>query len=165
METLTAERSQALTVAVNQESPSRLPVRDVDAQSRLNRVGSKLVQVIPDLTCTCRFSFLSASGRNAASFRDGRVYITPALYAQMSTDDLLAAVLAHELAHVATPELRLRPRRRSGLDCEIAADSKGMHYLSAAGYDPQAMRTIIRMVEHEQPPGWARARLASLGEP
>ena len=53
-----------------------------------------------ELDCPCRYFLLDSDDLNAFSL-PGRVYLTRGLYQALAPDDALAAVLAHELAHVA----------------------------------------------------------------
>ena len=99
----------------------------------------------------CRALVEVLSDNNSTAHADGRVIqISYALAAQLS-DDALATVFAHELAHIAL-ESRRRLReagvpngfarefgthRRLARRAEIEADLLSVHLLANAGYDPQ----------------------------
>ncbi len=159
---LETSSGRALTAAMDLETAAGGLWHNRQAEARLDRVGYHIARVIPTLTCTCRFRILDSDRLNAASLHDGHVYITRGLYLRLTKDDLLAAALAHELGHVTTPEAHRRGRPQLDLHDEMAADAKGVRYLAAAGYDTRAMQSVIKIVEKEQPAGWARTRAAAL---
>ena len=76
----------------------------------------------------------------------------------MKTDDSLAAVLAHELAHLAHKD-HFKPRPRGSgeaLQRELAADALGMRFMQAAGIPAEAMVSALRAIEDVQPRGLGR---------
>ncbi len=138
---------------------------DTAATDRIQRVGRALTDRIDDFPVTCRFRLLQSPQKNAYSLSCGCIYITRGLYDQLATDDLLAATLAHELAHVAGRDGRkpcLSPQVQ--LQREIIADRTAVNLLNGSGYRPRSMLTIVKLLEDEQPPGWASRRLAQLRE-
>lgn len=75
-------------------------VRDDDIMQRVNLVGRTLGRYSDRPQLNWRFAVLDSDTINAFSAPDGYVFITKALYDQAPTDDLLAAILAHEIAHI-----------------------------------------------------------------
>ena len=74
--------------------------RNKAAQSYVNLVGRHLARQVERKDVQWRFAVLDTSSINAMAFPGGIVVITRGLYALLSTEDELAAVLAHEIAHV-----------------------------------------------------------------
>lgn len=75
-------------------------VRDADVMRRVNLVGRALARYSDRPDLDWRFGVLASDQVNAFSAPGGYVFITRALYAQATTDDHLAGILAHEIAHI-----------------------------------------------------------------
>ncbi len=75
-------------------------VRDEDIMRRVNLVGLSLARYSDRPELTWRFGVLDSAAVNAFSAPDGYVFITRGLYALADTDDALAAILGHEIAHI-----------------------------------------------------------------
>ena len=121
------------------------PCADPAATARLNAIANRLVRANPALPQRLRIELLGGSSLNAASLPPDRVFITGGLYEALSEDAGLAAVLAHELAHLAAGDhTKGRAASRAALYArEAAADAEATRYLRAAGYRPCAMRSVI----------------------
>lgn len=74
--------------------------RDPDATRRVNLVGNALARYSERPALEWRFGILDSDTVNAFSAPGGYVFITRALYELATTDDLLAGILAHEIAHI-----------------------------------------------------------------
>ncbi len=74
--------------------------RDEDAVDHVNLVGGALARYSKRPELEWRFGILDAESINAFSAPGGYVFITRGLYDQLANDDTLAAVLAHEIAHI-----------------------------------------------------------------
>lgn len=70
------------------------------AQSYVNLVGRNLARQVERKDVTWRFAILDTQSINAMAFPGGIVVITRGLYELLTSEDELAAVLAHEIAHV-----------------------------------------------------------------
>lgn len=138
-------------------------LRDAAAEIRMMGVGSVLAnQMRSELSCEYRL--LGSADVNAFSLPPGRVYITRGLYEQLGDPALLAAVVAHELAHLeAADSLKARGSSAEMLARESAADIRGAEILAQAGFDPAAMTRLVHLVAPYQPADWAAARLRILG--
>jgi Peptidase family M48 len=105
----TPEQSVQLGNLITQQLGGELLVVNNDALTAgLQRIGDRLVQqVSPDVPVHFFLSELPVA--NAFTFPGGRVYVTRKLVALTRSEDELAAVLAHELGHVAAhdPEISL----------------------------------------------------------
>lgn len=108
-------------------------------QVDLVRYGETL-RIVGEPACTSRFEMLSSGMRAAA---DGtRVVIGRKLVETLPEDELLAAALAHELAHnVLGHRARLDAGGRSWSKVKVTereADRLSVWLLANAGYDPEA---------------------------
>jgi predicted Zn-dependent protease len=74
--------------------------RNKAAQSYVNLVGRNLARQAERKDVRWRFAILDTSSINAMAFPGGIVVITRGLYQRLASEDELAAVLAHEIAHV-----------------------------------------------------------------
>ena len=74
--------------------------RNPKVQNYVNLVGRNLARQVERKDVPWRFAVLDTPSVNAMAFPGGIVVITRGLYALLSSEDELAAVLAHEIAHV-----------------------------------------------------------------
>lgn len=138
-------------------------VGDHSTSARLNRIGQELVRTVPELPSRCRFELLDCKQKNAFSLPGGVVYVTRGLYEHLVTDDLLAATVAHELAHLASLDgLEHCRSAKAKLQREISADSRAVRYLRAACVDPAALVAVLGIVSSEHDPKWAEVRISHL---
>jgi predicted Zn-dependent protease len=136
---------------------------DAAAEARMARVLTRLHAGTPTLPDLAQCRLLAALAADAASLPGPRLYVTRGLYAELD-EALLAAALAHELAHLEARD-HFKPRCGSlaeALEREQAADARGVAYLAAAGYAPDAMQQVVRRVASGQPADWPAARCAAL---
>ena len=94
------ERDMGDTVALELIGKYGGLVRDEEITKRVNLVGRSLGRYSDRPQLNWRFAVLDSETINAFSAPDGYVFITKALYEQAPTDDLLAAILSHEIAHI-----------------------------------------------------------------
>ncbi|MHC4698230.1 MAG: M48 family metallopeptidase, partial [Planctomycetota bacterium] len=130
----------------------------------MERVGYRLAIGVPDLRGEYRFRLLGSDRVNAISLPGGYIYITRGLYGKLSSDDLMAAALAHEMAHLASKDhFKARPGEpHRALEKELSADTRAARYLDAAGMSPAALANLVLLIKDAQPPGWAEVRTANL---
>jgi Zn-dependent protease with chaperone function len=76
-------------------------VTDPEMVERVNRVSAALVRAVDRQDLTYHFKILDIPGPNALGIPGGYVYVTKGMMKFVRSDDELAAVLAHELTHVA----------------------------------------------------------------
>jgi beta-barrel assembly-enhancing protease len=74
--------------------------RNPAAQTYVNLVGRNLARQVERKDVTWRFAVLDTPSVNAMAFPGGIVVVTRGLYRLLASEDELAAVLAHEIAHV-----------------------------------------------------------------
>lgn len=75
-------------------------VRDEAITRRLTLVGRSLARYSDRPGLDWRFGLLDSDSINAFSAPDGYVFITRGLYQLADSDDALAAILSHEIAHI-----------------------------------------------------------------
>ena len=76
------------------------PWRNPAVQSYVNLVGRNLARQVERKDVQWRFAVLDTPSINAMAFPGGIVVITRGLYGLLKSEDELAAVLGHEIAHV-----------------------------------------------------------------
>jgi predicted Zn-dependent protease len=74
--------------------------RNPKVQSYVNLVGRNLARQVERKDVTWRFAVLDTPSVNAMACPGGIVVVTRGLYRLLASEDELAAVLAHEIAHV-----------------------------------------------------------------
>jgi predicted Zn-dependent protease len=139
-------------------------IRDAAFEARMARVLRRLTDATPVIAGRYHFRLLKADRLNACSLPGNRVYVTRGLYGRIRSDDQLAAVIAHEIAHLRAKD-HFKPRcddKDAALAREIAADGEAVRYLKRAEFNPQAMMQIVEIIRDVQPPGWAEVRSAAL---
>ena len=134
-------------------------VRDDAAMHRINLVGRALARYSARPELAWRFGVLASDTVNAFSAPDGYVFITQGLYALADSDDALAAILGHEIAHIAdrhalkivergeflsgfSSQLSARSSQVREIDAKMqqfvdASTGKIMETLFTVGFDPQ----------------------------
>lgn len=75
--------------------------KDEALQKRVDRIGSALTAALPEKRYPYQFKVLASSDVNAFAFPGGFIYFYEGILARMPSDDQIAYVLAHELAHAA----------------------------------------------------------------
>lgn len=75
-------------------------IHDPRIIKRINRIGDSLVEVCPRRELTYFFSAVDEDEVNAFAIPGGHIYIYNGMLEELSSDDEVAAVLAHEIAHV-----------------------------------------------------------------
>ena len=139
-------------------------VTDPAEAARVNRVGSVLADVVARRDLAYHFQIVSANDVASVAVPGGWVYVTEGMLAFVRTDDELAAVLGHELAHidhhhyyVAQDEMRHHAGSLFGAtavprgplsgypqDLEQDADLTTVEYLTKTSYSPVAMLTVLQ---------------------
>jgi hypothetical protein len=83
---------------------------DLDTQDYVQSVGLHLVHFALDLpSYDWQFRVLNSEEPNAYALPDGLVYITHGLLTQLDNEAELAAILAHEIGHIATGQVGTTP--------------------------------------------------------
>jgi predicted Zn-dependent protease len=109
-------------------------VHDEKMMRRVNLIGRTLAGFSDRPELTWRFAVLASDSVNAFSAPSGYVFITRGLYKMAADDDALAAVLAHEIAHItARHALKIVARGDflSGASSIAASQSSGVRNAQA----------------------------------
>jgi len=75
-------------------------VEDLNQNSLITEIGNKLAKVSEMREMQFHFRILKEDGPNAFSIPGGYIYVTYDLFDYIQSDDELAGILAHEIAHV-----------------------------------------------------------------
>jgi len=75
-------------------------VKDLKQNSLLKEIGNRLSRASELSEMTFHFKILKIDGPNAFSIPGGYVYVTYDLFDSVQSDDELAGILAHEIAHI-----------------------------------------------------------------
>jgi len=110
-----------------------------------------------------RFDVARNLAPSAFAVGDGYVVLTDGLVSFVRDESQLAAVLAHEMAHVLEGHF-CRPGRRGGRDYQVGtlvqhydaaaeeeADTRAVELLQRAGFDPGAMASLLRCLAESTP--------------
>ena len=160
------EVKQGGQIAHQIESHYRI-INDTAEAARVNHVGSVLAEVVSRRDLTYHFQIVSTNDVASLAVPGGWVYITEGMLQFVRTDDELAAVLGHELAHIdhhhyyiAQDEVRhvmgsffgggtavpRGPLSGYPLDLDVDADSTTVEYLTKTSYSPVAMLTVLQHI-------------------
>jgi Zn-dependent protease with chaperone function len=75
-------------------------VKDLQQNSLLKEIGNRLTRASELSEMTFHFKILKIDGPNAFSIPGGYIYVTYDLFDYIQSDDELAGILAHEIAHI-----------------------------------------------------------------
>lgn len=127
-------------------------------QALIEGVVARLVPASDRPDLRYQVTILDSPSVNAFALPGGYIYVTRGLLALANTEDELASVIAHEMAHVtarhaAERERRLRQAARGenlevtlanfSQSQEIEADAIGIRLMARAGYDPSAAARFL----------------------
>ncbi len=88
-------------------------VRNVQQLARLRRIGEEIAAVSDEPGYRYTFKILDTEEVNALSLPGGFTYVTKGMLSYVRSDEELAGVLAHEIAHAAKHHVRDLRRRES----------------------------------------------------
>jgi predicted Zn-dependent protease len=133
-------------------------VRDPALRRYVQVVGARLARNAPGFRYDYQFEIADEGAPNAFALPGGRVYISRGALALTSSEDELANVLGHEIAHVASRHaaaqqevaggallrtLQFRSLAAYSRDLERAADRLGQGLAAVSGYDPNGMASFL----------------------
>ena len=75
-------------------------VEDLNQNSLITKIGNRLAEVSEMKEMEFHFRILKEDGPNAFSIPGGYIYVTYDLFDYIQSDDELAGILAHEIAHI-----------------------------------------------------------------
>lgn len=167
-------------------------VEDPDLEAYINQLGQRLARRSPRKSIEYRFYVVDMVEPNAFALPGGHIYISRGLLALINSESELAAILGHEIGHVAArhsvrrqtahaPLLPIQiasaiggaataivsPRLGQivtnagqlpgafvmaayGREQEQQADELGQQIAAAAGFDPEALATILHSLSLEE---------------
>ena len=150
---------------------------DAALQNYVSRIGQTMAAQSHRANLAYTFTVLSDPSVNAFALPGGYVYVTTGLLAFLNSEAELAAVLGHEIGHVAARHnvsqaswgtlgniattvlsnqfgnaelfgaISDLTLRKYGRDQELEADGLSAEYLARAGYDPTAMVNVIATLQ------------------
>src|SRR5688572_30734921 len=96
-----AKQDSEIGSELSKEAERVLPlVRDAAINRYLYSLGQRLRQGLPPPLLTYRFRVVNSTEINSVAFPGGGIYVNRGLIEITSTEDELAAILAHEIGHV-----------------------------------------------------------------
>jgi predicted Zn-dependent protease len=139
-------------------------LRDAAAEARLAAIGRRLTTGTSETCDDYQYRLLRADRPNAVSLPGGRIYLSRGLYDRLTSDAEIAAVLAHEIAHLVAKD-HFKPRcatAEDALDREMSADAHAVAFLRSAGVDPSGLLAAIQLVADVQPTAWSDTRIGAV---
>ena len=140
-------------------------VDDVKTVNRLNRIGARLAHYTERPNIVYKYFIIDSKYRNAFSMPDGYIFFTNSLIKTLGDDEKIAAVMAHEIAHITHKHALQSYERLKGYNplrsilgedvftvatelgynqaYELQADQTSLRYLYRAGYDPQSAFNVL----------------------
>jgi predicted Zn-dependent protease len=131
-------------------------VDDPELLAYVEAVGQRIARHAPGFAFQYTFRIVDDEAPNAFALPGGPIYITRGAIALTNSEDELASVLAHEIAHVASRHAAARQHVVRGVpaflqilqlpylaaysrELEVTADRLGQELAAAAGYDPAGL--------------------------
>ncbi len=118
-------------------------VKDPVMLARLNSIGQRIVDVCDRKNLTYRFAILDQKEVNAVSLPGGFIYVNKGLIDFVKNDDELAAVLAHEVAHIVAKHSIKRMQAAMGLNILTILAAASGNADAAAGTDLAGFSMMI----------------------
>lgn len=133
-------------------------VEDAALRAYVQAVGARLARNAPGFRYDYRFEIADQGAPNAFALPGGRVYISRGALALTGSEDELANVLGHEVAHVASRHAAAQQQVAGGglmqalqfqslaaysRDLERSADRLGQGLAAVSGYDPNGMTAFL----------------------
>jgi hypothetical protein len=165
--------------------------RDRPMQERVQRIGHALVESLPQKAYPYEFKVLAVPDFNAFALPGGFIFINEGLLARLQNDNAVAFVMAHEIAHASHRHWHHLMERMKGISLvgilvgvgtgnayvaslahtlismkysrahEEEADTAGLEYLWAAGFDPngaiEAAQVIAKLDTGKGRPPYLRS--------
>ncbi len=110
-------------------------VENKKLQQYVQSVGGRLA-IVSDRSMPYQFTVVASETPNAFALPGGKIFISAGMIRQLQNERQLAAVLAHEIAHVAAKHNVVAMQRQMGVG--IAADVVGAFVGGAAGAAAEA---------------------------
>jgi beta-barrel assembly-enhancing protease len=108
----------------------------------VNRVGRNILAQVPPQPYKFRFYVIKENVYNAFAIPAGHIFINSGLLAVMESEDELAGILAHEIAHVVHRHIAQRIERSKKIDMATLAGVVAGIFLGAAGGSADAAQAL-----------------------
>jgi beta-barrel assembly-enhancing protease len=108
----------------------------------VNHVGQKLLAAMPPQPFDYHFYVIKEDVYNAFAIPAGHIFINSGLLAAMESEDELAGILGHEIAHVVCRHLSQRIERSKKIDLATMAGMVAGIFLGATTGDATAMQAL-----------------------
>ncbi|HEY0795497.1 MAG TPA: M48 family metalloprotease, partial [Acidisarcina sp.] len=128
-------------------------IDDPPAEQYLEKLGAKLLAVLPPNQLHFRYKIIDSDEINAYSTAGGRIYVTRKLIAAAKCEDEMAGVLAHEMGHILTHQYGI----------EATAEMAQLLHVTSVGDRDDIFDKVHRMAEMEINGKW-RAPSEAKGE-
>ena len=137
-------------------------VRDSAQRAYVQAVGARLARNAPGFRYDYQFEIADDGAPNAFALPGGHVYISRGALALTESEDELANVLGHEIAHVASRHAAAQQQVAGGAlmrmlqfqtlpaysrDLESSADRLGQGLAAVSGYDPSGMASFLAALD------------------
>jgi predicted Zn-dependent protease len=116
---------------VEKELGGRMPEENL--QSYINQIGQRLAAFCQSPDLSYHFAAIEEGGANALALPGGYIYITRDLLRELKTEAQLAAVLSHEIGHVAARDTMQAMSQQIGMTAIMLAAQTGGSADLAAG--------------------------------
>jgi hypothetical protein len=148
---LTVEQEVDLGDAIAEHLQQFFRVVDDDAALRLQAIGDRIVQQLPQTNYRFRFLLVNQPTANAFALTGGRIYVTRKLVAYTRSEDELAGILAHEIGHIVTRQLAAGMSRqfRDTLQVTTFGDRRDV-FDKYAQLVERRTRTVRQNLQHDQ---------------
>jgi len=97
------------------------PIDDHQLQQYINRVGQSVAATSHRPEMPYEFTAVNEESLNALALPGGPIFITKGMLLQLETEDQLAGILAHEVAHVVARHGAAQMSRQIGMDIVLSA--------------------------------------------
>jgi len=108
-------------------------VEDPVIVNYVNKVGNKIVSVLPPQSFTYRFYVVKEDVYNAFATPAGHIFIYSGLMAAMDNEEELAGILGHEIAHVLSRHISQKIERSKKISIATLAGIAAGIFLGAEG--------------------------------
>ncbi|MBZ5553139.1 MAG: M48 family metalloprotease [Acidobacteriia bacterium] len=135
---------------------------DSEALATMNRLIDRLTDG-SNLKIHFQAVILPLEQVNAFSVSDGRIIVTQGLLRTISSEEQLAAAIAHEMGHQITEVKSTKTQAFAATgDDEFTADTLAIQVLKKARYNPTCLAEMLRVVLHSDGNSFPKAQVKQL---
>jgi beta-barrel assembly-enhancing protease len=117
-------------------------VDDPVIRSYIDQVGRRILAVLPPQPFAYRFHVIKEEAYNAFAIPAGYIFINSGLLLAMESEDELAGILSHEIAHVVCRHISQRIERSKKIDLASMAGVVAGIFLGVAAGSPEAAQAL-----------------------